>query len=170
MWAAIAGLGPLLKTRRPGAFLDVDGKQAQWWVEGNAAGVISDGIHIAHATATNTQAKHIETNIDLAETQEQPVAVLLGPDTASAGEAIAVAFKGSPLTRFFGTETAGFASANEPIELHDGAVMYVTSGWLLDRIGNRVFPKVQPDTLTSVANAATEAQVWMKSAGTCSAP
>jgi C-terminal processing protease CtpA/Prc len=75
-----------------------------------------------------------------------PVAVLTDGQTASSGEATLVAFRGLSRTATFGQATAGFATANEPYRLSDGAVLRVTSSRDVDRTG-RVYGNtpIQPD-------------------------
>jgi carboxyl-terminal processing protease len=65
-----------------------------------------------------------------------PVAVLLGPITASAGEAVVLAFRGRPATRSFGYMTQGLTTANEPFELSDGAMLGLTVAVMADRAGD----------------------------------
>lgn len=84
-----------------------------------------------------------------------PVAVLIGPMTASAGEFTAMSFEGRPNTRFFGTSTAGYVTANQPIHLTDGAIIAMTVGWGLDRTGKKYVDRIIPDEETG-AGAPTE--------------
>ncbi|MGV9658891.1 S41 family peptidase [Streptomyces koyangensis] len=56
-----------------------------------------------------------------------PVAVLTGPRTASAGEAVAIAFRERPDTRTFGDPTSGVPTANAPYPLSDGALVVLTT-------------------------------------------
>jgi C-terminal processing protease CtpA/Prc len=63
----------------------------------------------------------------------------------SSGEAVAIAFRGRPVTRFFGAATGGLSTANAPIPLRDGAIAVVTIGVDLDRTGRRYGGPVEPD-------------------------
>jgi carboxyl-terminal processing protease len=73
-----------------------------------------------------------------------PVALLIDGDTLSSGEALAVAFRGRPNTRFFGQRTYGLASANRDFPLIDGARLQLTVALDADRNGkiyaNGIFP------------------------------
>ena len=75
-----------------------------------------------------------------------PVAVLLDQATASSGEAVAVALRGRPRTRFFGERTFGVASANQDLPLSDGVTLHVTIALLKDSSG-RTYPEgIEPDS------------------------
>lgn len=76
MWPMLAGLRALLGDGEVGGFRDRDGKVERW-----RAGRVVDGVNVG---------------ADLAGAR---VAVLLGPRTASSGEAVAVAFHGRRRTR-----------------------------------------------------------------------
>ena len=77
-----------------------------------------------------------------------PVAVLTGEVTASAGEAVLVAFLGRPGTRTFGEKTAGLATGNIDILLGDGALLVVTITATEDRLGRRFDnAPIPPDVL-----------------------
>jgi C-terminal processing protease CtpA/Prc len=77
-----------------------------------------------------------------------PVAVLTGELTASAGEAVLVAFLGRPCTRTFGEKTAGLATGNVDFWLGDGALLVVTVTATEDRLGRRYDnTPVPPDVL-----------------------
>lgn len=65
-----------------------------------------------------------------------PVAVLLGPVTASSGETVVLAFRGRPVTRSFGYMTQGLTTANEGFELPDGAMLGLTVAVMADREGD----------------------------------
>ncbi len=73
------------------------------------------------------------------------VAVLLGADTASSGEAIAVAFHGRPHARSFGQPTFGQSTSNATYALPDGSRIAVTTAVDVDRNGVAFGGKLQPD-------------------------
>src|SRR5438093_4023326 len=80
-----------------------------------------------------------------------PVAVLTNGNTASAGEAVAISFRGRPSTRSFGSPTYGVPTANTFMKLSDGASILVTTAREADRTG-RVYgidEKLQPDQQVS---------------------
>jgi hypothetical protein len=89
----------------------------------------------------------VEPPAALAPLESAWVAVLTGPATGSAGEIVAIAFRGRPRTRSFGQPTYGVPTANYPFELPDGATMMLTTGVSVDRTGRRYGEKVAPDEL-----------------------
>ena len=73
-----------------------------------------------------------------------PVAIVNGLMTASAGENVAIAFRGRENVQYIGEETYGFLTGNELAKLPFGAQMPLTSGYFADR--NAYFtPSVVPD-------------------------
>jgi len=64
---------------------------------------------------------------DLAALVRAPVAVLLAPQTGSAGERIALAFRQRPRTRSFGQPTAGIATARRMVLLPDGGALAIAT-------------------------------------------
>lgn len=87
-----------------------------------------------------------------------PVAVLTDGDTASSGEATALAFKGLADARSFGAPTAGYASANMSFLMPDGALVMITSAYDRDREGTTygddpIAPDEQADDALSAARA-----------------
>jgi len=76
-----------------------------------------------------------------------PVAVLTSQFTASAGEAIVVAFRGRPHTSSFGAVTAGVPTGNAPKMLSDGALLVVTAAFDADRTGRTYDSPILPNQL-----------------------
>lgn len=78
-----------------------------------------------------------------------PVALLTNEWTASSGEATLLCFRGLDYARVFGSPTAGYASANQPFTLADGAQMALTTGCDVARTGE-VFcdDPIDPDVFT----------------------
>lgn len=92
MWPMIGGLAPLIGTGQVGSFVYPDGTIEPWTL---IDGVASwDGMVMA-AYDTPIEAGH------------PPVAVLIGPRTASSGEATAVAFHGRPTRASSGSRPPG---------------------------------------------------------------
>ena len=100
-----------------------------------------------------------------------PVAVLTSRETASAAEAVAIAFIGRASTRSFGTPSFGVPTANSTYELHDRSALALTTAVGIDRIGNEyahpldpdvnVPPTPEPDAARDVATA------WLETIRTC---
>lgn len=100
---------------------------------------------------------------------DAPVAVLIGPSTASAGEFTAMSFKGRLNTRFFGAPSAGYVTANQPVPMPDGAVIVMTTGWGVDRMGKRYSDRLVPDEDTGAGGSALDAAITWLSTQKCTA-
>jgi C-terminal processing protease CtpA/Prc len=105
-----------------------------------------------------------------------PAAVLISRLTANAGEAVGVAFRGRPLTRFFGEPTWGAASSRSTITLVDGATVEVTTALIADRSGRVYDGRLTPDDPMAVdwarANTPEDptilaAAAWVKTQAGC---
>jgi C-terminal processing protease CtpA/Prc len=83
------------------------------------------------------------------------VAVLIGPGTASSGEAVTISFIGRPHTRTFGSPTAGLSTANATKTLPDGAMILLTVSVEADRTGKRYGHAIEPDEVIPPAPNAT---------------
>lgn len=138
MWPMLNGLQSLLGTRDAGAFRDRHGVTTHWRSRATPA-----------------------CEVDLSES---PVAVLVGPKTASSGEAVAVAFRARPATRFFGNTTAGLATSNRAFPLPDGGVLRLTTAAMLDRDGEAYPEGITPESIVSSDQDAIEsAAAWLRS-------
>ncbi len=82
------------------------------------------------------------------------IAVLIGNNTASSGEAVAVAFSGQKNVRFFGQHTSGFANATYPFFLSDGACLLLPVMHFSNRLGQIFYTNMAPDEVIN-ANEAT---------------
>ncbi|MDT0446540.1 S41 family peptidase [Streptomyces johnsoniae] len=127
MWAQLAVVAGLLGDGEVGAFVHADGRRGPWVIEEGA--VLVEGGVLGPAQPVLPAMP--------------PVAVLTGSATASAGEAVAIAFRGRPDTRSFGRPTFGVPTGNALHELPDGAVLLLTEVREADRTG-RVYPHDQP--------------------------
>lgn len=138
MWPMINGLRSLLGGAEVGAIRDRHGAVTPW------------------------QSRH--SNACAADLARSPVAVLVGPKTASSGEAVAIAFRARPETRFFGQPTAGLATSNQPYALPDGGVLVLTTAVFLDRTGEAYLRGVQPEQLVPHdQDALAAAAAWLRS-------
>lgn len=142
LYPMLAGLGPLLGCGDLGWDVHADGTREAWWY-------CRDADHPegrSHITLVRTP--HV-----LPDTL--PVIVLLGPQTASAGEALAMSFIGRPRTRLFGERTAGFATSNRMCFLADSAILNITSSVMMDRAGG-----THPDGILPDLQIVNEAQAF----------
>ena len=137
MWPMLDGLGPLLGEGRISAILmpQWDRRVDTWLVGGRA----SSGPPWFGGLGLMGPEKLV------LRTASSPVAVLVGPRTASAGEAVAVAFRGRPNTHFVGAPTAGLATSTMSFSLPDGAELFLAVGYLADRTGRQYEGPIAPD-------------------------
>jgi carboxyl-terminal processing protease len=155
MYPMIDAVSALLDDGLLGTFEDAAGNFTPWILKGGTATI---GPITASPPSPTGQA-----------TKTFPVAVLLGPVTASAGEYTAMSFKGRANTRFFGTPTAGYVTANQPMPLSDGAVIIMTGARGIDRTGKKYVDVVEPDEITGAGGPALDAAVKWLSAQRCTA-
>lgn len=153
MYPMIAGLGALIGEGELGSFKDATGLTTNWFYRDGQAG---------EEDMPYVRVSHPEFLFDPDRT---PVAVLIGPQTASAGEATAISFQGRPNTRFFGKPSAGLTTANELFPLSDGALIILSVAVELDRTGQEYGGKIVPDVDTS--NAESEAIEWLLAQPAC---
>ncbi len=103
----------------------------------------------------------------------QPIAVLTSFQTASAGEAVVIAFKGRENTRFFGEPTSGLPTGTTGVYLEDGAVLVITSSVLVDRLGTVYDGSIRPDQIVPNFSDSQgdlileEASTWLLQQGAC---
>ncbi len=149
MWPMLAGLSGLVDGPRVGAFVSSEGTET-WLVPDGRSGtnlfpVLTDiGPHEPLAISS-------------------AVAVLIGPGTASSGEATAVAFEARPRTRFFGKPTLGlYNSGIRQYVLSDGTTFGIVHSLYVDRAGRVREGALVPDTVTpDGADAVADAAAWL---------
>ncbi|MFC4529102.1 S41 family peptidase [Dyella halodurans] len=148
MWAMLAALRPFLGTAPLGYF------KGNAWL----------------STSWKTQLDELLPGQGFLDLSVAPLAVLTGPHTASAGEAVVIALKGRPHTRFFGLPTAGVPTGNQSFKLPDGAEIALTTTVELDRNHAEYDGPIAPDVLVAAsappgadADAALDAaQQWLR--------
>ncbi|MFF2134062.1 S41 family peptidase [Streptomyces olivochromogenes] len=131
MWPMLAVVGPILGEGKVGMFVDADGNKSVWSIQHGSPYL--DGKSVGWG-AGRSVAK-----------SAPPVAVLTGKRTASSGEAVVVAFRGRPDTRFFGEHTDGVPTGNEAYRLSDGAMLVLTEVKDADRTGRAYDAPIPPD-------------------------
>jgi carboxyl-terminal processing protease len=106
MYPMILGVGNLLGNGQLGSFIDPVTKEKEpWGIKGKAIFTGKDTVcRLKTIAPLNTQLK---------------VVVLIGPYTASSGEATAISFIGRKNTFFIGEKTAGYTTANESFHIFD---------------------------------------------------
>lgn len=121
MWPMLAAVGPLLGSGPVGYFLYPDGMLTPWIYEAGGAG-LDEGPIAATRDPWTVDARPF-------------VALLTDAGTASAGEAIAVAFRGRERVRSFGRPTWGVSTGNAAFPLSDGSIIFLTVATMVDREG-----------------------------------
>lgn len=163
-WAAmLAGLHPILGDARAsatapgvGGFIERDGARINYTMFNGGAGI--------YVPATSGQRDTTEiftqvTNPYRVQRANLPVAILQGGRTASAGEIIVFAFRGTGIpTRSFGDSTFGVTTQPYGYTFSDGGYLQVTAAVMFDRTGQRYGWKigaderiVSPDTIAAGA-------------------
>ena len=112
----------------------------------------------------------------LAHLQTAPVAVLIGPQTGSSAERVAISFRGRARARLVGQPSRGVTTGNDTFDLPDGDKLVVTRSVMADRTGRLYGGPVEPDILvrpiaTQSANSTdptvTAATQWLRMESTC---
>ena len=137
MWPMLTGIGPVLgEGDRVGEFFTTEGHSVWRYRDGVASEVADDGKEDRYPPVAGVPYKMTGT---------PKVAVLIDGGTGSSGEALAIAFRGRPQTRFFGEHTQGASTANDVVQLSDGATMWLTIGVDADRTGTQYLDGFDPD-------------------------
>jgi len=155
-WPMLAGIGPLLGDGIYGYF--VGG---------------SERVPIAYYDGSAFQGRHIRCQVSedhgyRIRSAHKSIVVLTGRRTISAGEIVALAFKGRQQTWLIGQPTAGLTTANATYSLSDRSMLVLTVCQEADRTGRICEGSIQPDQLVS-ANivsgdpARTAALAWLQS-------
>ncbi len=134
MHPMLAGIGPLFDADTLGSLQDVYG-QDHFWMYRDGASVSAEGIDCQATDPVKLRPRQL------------PIAVLVGPNTGSSGEAVTISFIGNDRTRLFGEPTWGLSTGNDEFDLPDGARLFLTSTVMVDRNGKRYGGPIQPDTL-----------------------
>ncbi|KAF3361897.1 Nisin-resistance protein [Chlamydiales bacterium STE3] len=151
MWPMVLGLRPLIEIETFGFFSDGSGEYYAWNFEGLS--VKTDNLEICSLNALSYKLNQLHPQI----------AVLVDNQTASSGEATTIAFLGGDKTKVFGQKTAGYTSANEAIQLSDGATIFLATTYSADRLRRIYHDGITPDQITEVGDfALNEAIRWLE--------
>ncbi len=135
-YAMLAGLGPLIGEGIKAYSVDYSGKRSDYFY--------MKRTHVADPY------EHIELADSAYSFDDQRlISVLIGPETASAGEVLVLAFKDNDEVCTIGEPTYGVTTGLTPCYLSDSACIYITSSVDYDRHGNAYGGKIQPDIFTS---------------------
>lgn len=164
MWPMLAGVGPILGEGHPGVFIDAEGVRTPWYYQDGVAGV--------ERGATRQAITRVARPYRLRR-PDPPVAVITGINTASAGEAVTIAFRGRPYARSFGLMTRGLPTANSSYEMTDGGTVVLTTAWEADRTGTVYRDRIDPDEVI-MGDAPNEAlfaaMAWLYAQPACQQP
>ena len=153
MWPMLAGVGPVLGEGTAGHFIDAAGAASVWAYRDGMSWLA--GVPLERADAPYRLRR------------ESPrVAVLQDAGTASSGEAIVIAFRQRPDTRFFGTPTCGLSTANQSFPMSDGAILGLTVSVMADRTRVPYGAQVVPDEVVADPGEAEQRAVaWLQATG-----
>ena len=155
-WPMLTGIGPLLGNGVCGYFVSGESR-----------------VPIAYEDGSAIQGRHVRCRVSNQGYRtlrpQRSVVVLTGRRTVSAGETVALAFKGRAQTLLIGEPTAGLTTANATYALSDGSMLVLTfcqeadcSGHVCD--GSIVPDKLIPSAPTAGDDPAKEAAVsWLTS-------
>lgn len=148
VWPMLLGLSPLLGEGIMGYLVDADSNYFNW-------GISKGGVFYNDEQAGELPNPYCLKN------KIKKLAVIIGSRTKSAGEAIAVSFKGAENTCFIGSCTQGKSTGNTGYDLSDGAKIYVTRTKFADRNKNVYGVPIKPDIESSYSYAKETAIKWI---------
>jgi carboxyl-terminal processing protease len=136
MWPMLAAAGPLLGDGVAGSFAAPEGTMAWGYAAGEAFLAGRGLVRVAEPYVPRRPGG--------------PVAVLTSRLTASAGEAVAIAFRGRDVTRSFGEPTRGIPTVNASRFLRDSALLALTTAFHADRHGTLYGGVLVPDEVVPI--------------------
>ena len=132
-WPMLAGLGPLIGDGVYGYFISS-----------------AEKIPFGYEDGKMMQGKHercVVSSPYRASAGKKTIVVLTGNNTSSAGEIVALAFKGMQNVYLYGEPTAGLTTANASYPLSDGSLLVLTVCQEADRTGKICEGKIIPDQM-----------------------
>lgn len=133
MTPMLNGTSGLLEDAAMGGFTDDKGQFIRFW--GMRQGVFCQGDSVMNTPATTMVGNKL--------------AILTGPVTASAGEAIAVALEGRQHTRYFGSSSFGQITCTNVFPLGNQGMLVISIGYYTDRNKKVYKVNVSPDEVIS---------------------
>ncbi len=132
MFAMLGGIANLFSPGKLGSFIDPATKTEQAW------GVTNNTAYVG----TDTYCRLSSVAKSFAGLK---VVVLIGPQTASSGEAVAISFKGRNNTWFIGEDTGGYTTANDSFQLTNDIGIFMATSIEADTKGHIYWNNVSPD-------------------------
>lgn len=132
MMPVLGGIINLFGQGKLGTFIDPASKtEFAWGITGNRIYNNPDTVLILKQTGRPVP--------------DLKIVVLIGPRTASSGEAVAISFKGRKNTRFIGEDTWGYTTANDSFQFGNDLSVFMATSVEADRNGNIYWDHVSPD-------------------------
>jgi len=135
LWTYLAAMSPLLGQGNLGGFAYADGKRDTWT---NENGKIKWAGNVRDESA-------VEGGVVTLKQPDAPVVLLMRRSTIAAGELVAVAFQGRANIHLIGEPTGGVATLTDHTPLSDGAQLFVSGAYGMDRSGKMYDQPIQPD-------------------------
>jgi carboxyl-terminal processing protease len=136
-WPMLAGIGPLLGDGVYGYFVSGDAR-----------------VPITYRDGSAFQGKHVICRVSnrgyRTQSDRKSIVVLTSRKTVSAGEIVALAFKGRAQVCLIGEPTAGLTTANATYSLSDRSLLVLTICQEADHMGRICAGSIQPDKLIAV--------------------
>lgn len=148
MWPMLLGVGPILGDGTAGYFVNNKNNYEKW---GYSKGKAFMDTTIILQTDSLYQLKN----------KNKKIAILINNKTASAAEAIAVAFIGLPKTRFFGKATRGLTTGNSTFILSDSSMIALMTVVYADRNKTLYGKQIIPDEIVKDGDAKDLAIKWI---------
>lgn len=152
MWPMLISLTPFLENEILGHFL-IKEKWHEWSKKENQ---IFDG-------SSNKTKKFIDGALEYnLKNKNLKIAVLVNGNTASSGEAAAIALMSNPNVKFFGDNTAGYTTSNSTIALKNNNILILTSGVMADYTKKEYWNGVKPNfKISKKDNIKNEILEWL---------
>lgn len=150
----MAGLAPLFGDGLLGYYLEPDSEPTAWGIAQGLFALDDEPVVV------------LDQPLVFAD-REMPVAVLIGPFTASSGEAVAISFIGRPETRLFGNPTRGVSTSNTAFEMPDGALLIITTALMADRNQTPFGEEIVPDVIVTDEMTLETAVDWLLAKPAC---
>lgn len=135
LWTYLAAVGPLLGGENIGGFAYPDGKRDTWTYQD---GKIKWNQEVRDESA-------VEGGVYKLKQPDAPVVLLVRHSTIAAGELVVVAFGGRPGVHIVGEATGGVATLTDHTPLSDGAHLFVSGAYGIDRTGQVYDKPIEPD-------------------------
>jgi C-terminal processing protease CtpA/Prc len=147
----LAGIGPLLGDGIYGYFVSS-----------------GERIPITYRDGSAYQGRHILCRVSRegyrTQCSRKSIVVLTSRRTVSAGEIVALAFKGREQTYLFGEPTAGLTTANATYSLSDRSMLVLTVCQEADHTGKICTGSIQPDKMIAATDQAPQQDDPVKTA------